>query len=322
MPPTVEKLAVRIASVTAETDAIRVYELKPEEGASLPGFTAGSHVDVLLPGGLIRSYSLCNAQEERDRYLIAVSRDRASRGGSRLIHDTLKAGDSLSICVPRNNFGLFEEAAHSVLIAGGIGITPVWSMVQRLIRLERSWELHYCARTRADAAFLESISALDASASERIHLNFDHEPGAALLDIDALVRTAPDTSHFYCCGPTPMIASFERACALIAPDRVHVEYFTPKESASTGGGFSVKLARAGVTLEVPPGKSILQAILDTGLHVPHSCTEGTCGSCETVVLEGTPDHRDSLLSEAERASNETMMICCSGSVGPELVLDI
>lgn len=317
-------LDVRIESVTLEADGIKVYELRPRDGDSLPPFTAGAHVDLFLSNGLVRAYSLCNVQTERHRYVIAVSKDPNSSGGSKLIHENAKRGDELRISVPRNNFPLDDSAHHSVLIAGGIGITPIWSMLQRLNQIEKSWELHYCVRTRANAAFLKSIGQLKRSSAASINLNFDHEPGGTLLDIGFLINRhrSSERTHFYCCGPAPMLRAFEQATHSIAPERVHTEYFTGRDTPATTGGFVVVLARSGRRIEVPNGRTILQTLLDDGLDIPNRCTQGTCGTCETGVLKGIPDHRDSVLNELERAKNKTMMICCSGCMGEELVLDL
>lgn len=317
-----ETFAVRVKSVSWEAQGILSYDLRPFAGRELPPFTAGAHVDLLLPGGLVRSYSLVNPQVERHRYVIAVNRDGASRGGSRFIHESVRPGDTLTISAPRNNFPLAEEAEHSLLIAGGIGITPLWCMIQRLQALGRSWELYYCTRTRQGAAFLEPLQALGPRVNMDLHFNFDQEPGGRMLDIAAVVASAPAHAHLYCCGPLPMLEAFERATASRAPARVHTEYFSAREAPSVAGGFTVVLARSGVEFEVPKGKTILDTLLDNGIDAPYSCLEGVCGTCEARVLEGTPDHRDLVLSKEEKESNSSMMICCSGSKTGRLVLDL
>jgi vanillate O-demethylase ferredoxin subunit len=315
-------LEVRVKVITFEATGILSYELRRPAGGELPPFTAGAHVDLHLPHGLVRSYSLINPQDERLRYVVAVQRDAASRGGSRHVHDTIAPGDILAVSPPRNNFPLTEDAPHSLLIAGGIGITPLWCMVQRLEALGRSWQLHYCVRRREAAAFLEPIAALAARRAGRVHVNFDHEPGGEMLDIAALAaRAAPDT-HLYCCGPLPMLAAFEAATAARSRERVHVEYFTAREAPATAGGFTVVLARSGLSIAVAPGATIIDALFAAGIDVPHSCLEGVCGTCETTVLAGEPDHRDLVLSTAGHAANKTMMVCCSGAKSATLVLDL
>lgn len=308
-------LQLRVKTATWQAPGIVSYELQAPDGGELPPFTAGAHVDLTLPSGLVRSYSLVNAQSERHRYVIAVQRDRASRGGSTWVHDHLRPGDVLPVNGPRNNFALNEAAESSLFIAGGIGITPMVSMTQRLTSLQKRWQLIYCARTRASAAFLDVLEG-------DVRLNFDEEPGGRMLDIAATVRAASPQTHLYCCGPLPMLAAFEAATADLPRERVHVEYFTAKEPPAMGGGFSVVLAKTGRELAVPPGKTILETLLDAGLDVPYSCMEGVCGTCETRVVEGIPDHRDLILTEAEQAANKTMMICCSGCKGERLVLDL
>ena len=308
-------LELRVRSATWEAQDILSYELRPAGGGELPAFTAGAHIDLTLPNGLIRSYSLVNDQSERHRYVIGVQKDRASRGGSSWVHANLRPGDLLTANGPRNNFSLNEAAEKSVLISGGIGITPIVSMVRRLNALKRDWTLFYCARTRAVAAFTELLQG-------DVRFNFDGEPGGKVLDIAAVVAQWPAGTHFYCCGPLPMLAAFEAATAALPREQVHVEYFTAKEPPAVTGGFTVVLAQSGQQFLVPPGKTILETLLDAGVEVPYSCMEGVCGTCETRVIEGVPDHRDLVLSEAEQAEGKTMMICCSGCKGDRLVLDL
>lgn len=315
-------LNLRVTSIAYEAQDINSYELKPLDGGELPPFTAGAHVDLHLPSGHTRSYSLVNAPDERYRYVVAVSRVPDSRGGSRYLHEQVRAGALLAVGAPRNNFALAEEAEHSLFIAGGIGITPLWSMIQRLEKLCRPWELHYCARTRQHAAFLEALWKALGSGRGRLHLNFDEEPGGQRLDIGAVVAAAGPAAHLYCCGPAGMLAAFEEVCAGRPPEQVHVEYFAGTKDAATEGGYTVVLAKSGRTFEIPAGQTILSVLLAAGVDVPHSCREGVCGSCETRVISGTPDHRDNVLSGAEKASGKTMMICCSGSAAGELVLDL
>jgi ferredoxin-NADP reductase len=310
-------LRLRIKSATWEAPDILSYELGPLEGGELPPFTAGAHIDITLPSGLVRSYSLINPQSERHRYVIAVQKDRASRGGSKWLHENFRAGDIVTANGPRNNFALDESAQKSIFLAGGIGITPILSMIERLSTLGRDWELVYCSRKRGGTAFLESLEK-----NPRVRFNFDEEPGGKMLDIAALVKAAPANAHLYCCGPLPMLEAFEQATKDLERKRIHVEYFTAKEPPAVEGGFRVVLAKSGRELMVPPGKTILDTLRDTGIDIPYSCTEGVCGTCETKVLEGIPDHRDLILTEEERASNKTMMVCCSGSKSAKLVLDL
>jgi tetrachlorobenzoquinone reductase len=310
-------MKLRVRSVTWEAPNILSYELRALEGGELPPFTAGAHIDLTLPSGLVRSYSLVNAQAERHRYVIAVQKDRASRGGSKWVHEGLRAGDVVNVAGPRNNFALDESAQHSIFLAGGIGITPILGMIDRLQTLGRSWQLVYCARKRAGTAFVDALERMP-----QVRFNFDEEPGGRMLDVAALVKEAPSGAHLYCCGPLPMLEAFEQATNALPRERVHVEYFTAKEPPAREGGFKVVLARSARELTVPPGKTILDTLSEAGINVAHSCTEGVCGTCETRVLEGIPDHRDLILTEGERASNKTMMICCSGAKSERLVLDL
>jgi len=313
------RLDLRVEALRCEAERVISVELRRPDGCDLPAFTAGAHIDLYLPNRLVRSYSLVNSEADRARYLIAVALDRDSRGGSRWLHEALRVGDRLLVGAPQNDFALVEEARHSLLIAGGIGITPLWSMIQRLVALGRSWELVYGARTRGVAAFYAKLGALQAQGAA-IEFAFDGEPGGAMPDVAALVARVAQGTELYCCGPRPMLDAFEAATQ--GRGRAHVEYFKPKDAPAPIGGFTVRLARAGRSIAVPPGQSVLEALEIAGLTAPFSCREGLCGSCETVVLEGEPDHRDTVLSERERAANRTIMICCSGSKTDPLVLDL
>lgn len=315
-------LEVRLHAIRFQARNIHSFELQPVNGGELPPFTAGSHIDLHLSNGLIRSYSLANAPVERHRYVVGVNRDAKSRGGSAYMHDALKVGHVLQVSEPRNNFPLFEEAPHTVFIAGGIGITPIRSMISRLQALGRSWELFYCARDRQSAAYLDELRAMGERVQTNLHFNFNHEPGGQLLDIAALVGRLDESTHVYCCGPLSMLAAFEAATAGLPQERVHVEYFSAKEQPAAEGGFQVELARTKRVIQVTRGKTILDALLDAGVDVPYSCMEGVCATCETRVLEGVPDHRDLVLSKQEQAANDRMMVCCSGSKSERLVLDL
>ncbi|SFJ31238.1 PDR/VanB family oxidoreductase [Bradyrhizobium sp. cf659] len=315
-----DTLELRVKRISYEADRINSYELAAPDGRDLVPFTAGAHIDLHLPNGMIRSYSLVNNQHERHRYVIAVNRELAGRGGSQFVHDNLRVGDIVRVSKPRNNFALCEEAEHSLLIAGGIGITPLLSMARRLDALGRSFELVYAARTRSAAAFLDEIEALRWNG--HLRLDFDDERSGQVFDLAAIVRQAPAQAHLYCCGPQPMLQAFETATADRPADRVHVEYFQAKNPPAMTGGFEVKLARSNRTIAVKAGKTILDALLDAGIAANYACSEGVCGTCETRVLDGIPDHRDQFLSGEDQASNKTMMICCSGVKSATLVLDL
>jgi ferredoxin-NADP reductase len=315
-------LEVRIKRICYEAENINSYELVAPSGGDLLPFTAGAHIDLHLPNGMLRSYSLLNDQRERHRYVVAVNKDAASRGGSSFVHANIRVGDLITISHPRNNFVLHEEAEYSVLIAGGIGITPLLSMVRRLDQLGRSWKLFYAARTRAAAAFLDEFSAFRPNGALNLHVDFDDERSGRVFDLAAIVRDAPPHAHLYCCGPVPMLEAFEAATADRPGDHVHVEYFRAKEAPAAEGGFEVKLVRSKRTIAVEAGKTILDALIDAGIAVNYACAEGVCGTCETRLLEGVPDHRDQFLSKQEQAANKTIMICCSGAKSGTLVLDL
>jgi ferredoxin-NADP reductase len=307
---------VRLRAIVQETEQINLFEFRPLRGQTLPTFAAGAHIDLHLDNGLIRSYSLVNPQGEHDRYVIAVKNETNGRGGSRSVHKDLRVGTDVTIGPPRNNFPLREDAAHSVFIAGGIGITPLFCMVQRLEHLGRPWELHYAAASRDHAAFLPRLEVL----RPRTHLYFRQEGGE--LDIGGLAARLREDADIYCCGPLRMMADFEGATASRPPERVHAEYFTARDAPATDGGFEVLLQKSGQRLIVGAGETILDALIRSGVDAPYSCMEGVCGSCETRVLEGIPDHRDLILSKQEREANDKMLICCSGSRSARLVLDL
>jgi ferredoxin-NADP reductase len=308
---------VRVTAIRYAARDTHLYEFTRLDGQPLPSYTPGAHIDLHLPNGLVRQYSLIEAEPDPLHYTIGVKRDPASRGGSRYVHDELRVGRTLKISAPRNNFPLVEEAGHVLLLAGGIGITPIWCMVQRLEKLGRSWTLYYATRSRSDMAFLQ---ALEAMAGAQFH--FDDESAGKFLDVAAIVAEAPKDAHLYCCGPTPMLKAFESATADWPRAQVHIEYFTPKQEADKKGGFVVELARSGQEFVIPEGKSILQVLLDAGVDVDYSCELGICGACEQRVISGIPEHRDAILTEEEQASNTKVMICCAGCKSERLVLDL
>jgi ferredoxin-NADP reductase len=264
-----------------------------------------------------RQYSLITTGETLPAYVVGIKRDASSRGGSRYIHDQLRVGNVIRVAAPRNNFPLVEDAAHVVLLAGGIGITPIYAMACRLQALHRPWTLHYCCRSRADAAFLGELQGLT-----EVIFYFDDEMHGQLPPIAQMVQAAPNEAHLYCCGPIPMLGAFEAACAGRPTTHVHIEYFTQKYELARDGGFVVELKNSGREYPIPAGKSILHVLQEAGVNVPSSCEEGVCGACETRVISGVPDHRDAILSAKEREESATMMICCSGCKSGRLVLDL
>ena len=312
---------LRVRALSWEAEGVLGIELVPALPTQLlPPAEAGAHIDLHLGNGQVRSYSLTNAGE-RHRWCVAVHRDPASRGGSRWIHDALRPGAQMEVDGPRNHFRLDEQAPHSVLIAGGIGITPLLSMARRLTALRRPWALHYAARTRAQMAFADELRQLAEQAGAVLDLRCDHE-GDRPLDLAGIVAGLPAQAHVYACGPAGLLDAFETATAALPRDCVHLERFANTQAAATDGGFSVRLARSGRSVAVAAGQSILDALIAAGVEPLHSCREGVCGTCETRVLRGTPDHRDMVLSDAEKAAGDRMMVCCSGSKTPELELDL
>lgn len=314
-----KEIPVRVLEMRYEASTILSIEVRPLDGSKLPAFVAGAHIDLILADDLRRSYSLCRPYGDGKSYTVAVHKDPESRGGSRYVHETLRPGDKIRISAPKNNFPLKEDAEKSVFIAGGIGITPILCMLWRLTELGRSWDLHYAARSRSAAAFLDEIAAIADHGNVVFH--FDDEKGGARFDIGTVISASPK-AHFYCCGPEPMLAAYEQAGRAVERTQVHVEYFASTQEAARDGGFEIVLDRSGMVLEVPAGKSILDVLIENKVNVPFSCADGVCGTCKTRVLEGRPDHRDSILTDEERAAGDTMMVCCSGSKTARLVLDL
>ncbi|GBQ18664.1 ferredoxin [Gluconacetobacter sacchari DSM 12717] len=311
---------MRVTMLRRMTPDILAVTLAPAEGAAPAPPPAGAHVDLHIPhpqGPLVRQYSLTGPPGHRP-YELAVLREAHSRGGSAFLHDRLAVGDVLAVGPPRNRFPACETAAHSILIAGGIGIAPIWSLAQRLTQCGRPWELHYAARGAAQAAFLP---ALLAQAHGRVTTCFRAD-GQPRLALSRLASACAADTHVYCCGPARMMTDFEAAFAHLPAAQRHREHFTPVAPPATEQGFELVLARSRRTLQVPPGRTILETVRGAGISAPFSCQEGVCGKCETRVIEGIADHRDSVLSPAEHARGDTMMICCSGAKSGRLVLDL
>lgn len=310
-------MQARIRAIRWEADGINSYLLEPADGGLMPAFAPGAHIDVQLKPGLARSYSLVNDPAIRSHYEIAVHLAPDSRGGSRFIHEEWRAGKIVEISEPKNNFPLAEDAPETLLIAGGIGITPILSMIARLEKLGRKWELHYVAATPERAAYTERLENMP-----QVRMVFDGIPGGQRLDLREVCATAPRDAHLYCCGPTGMLDAFMETNADRPEGHVHIEYFTADTEIATEGGFTLELAQSGLTITVAEGETMLDAILQEGIEVPFACSEGICGTCEVKVLGGIPDHRDHFLSDKEKAANKSVMVCCSGSKSPKLVLDL
>lgn len=314
-------MRVRIADKTDAADGIAVFELVAADGGTLPPFSAGAHVDVHPGNGLVRQYSLCNDPAETHRYLLGVLRDPASRGGSAAMH-ALAAGDTLEISAPKNHFPLHADAGHSVLVAGGIGVTPILAMAQSLARAGASFEFHYCTRSAARTAFRERLAADDLRGCT--HLYHDDAPGRQ-ADLPGLLAAPRPDAHLYVCGPSGFMAAvLDAARAAGWPEaRLHREYFAaPEAPAAPGGAFQVKVQSSGRIIEIAPDVTVVQALAAHGVEIPTSCEQGVCGTCLTRLLSGEPDHRDAYLTEEERAANDQFLPCCSRAKSGMLVLDL
>ncbi len=300
---------------TKETvaDGVVVLTLRHPDGHPVPSWTPGAHVDLVLAGDLVRQYSLCGDPRDTSELRIAVLREEAGRGGSRHVHDVLTAGQPVEIRGPRNHFPLVE-ATRYLFIAGGIGITPILPMIDQVAAEGGDWRLVYGGRTRSSMAFREELE-------RRGNVEIRPQDEHGLLDLPALLADVDDDTAVYCCGPEPLLAAVEKHHT---KGKLHVERFSPKAGAADGPrqDFEVELAQTGRVLRVPADRSILEVVEQSGVPVLSSCQEGTCGTCETPVLSGTPDHRDSLLTEEERATGDVMMICVSRARSDRLVLDL
>lgn len=315
-------LNVRIARKEPAALDIVTLELEPLDGQTLPAFSAGSHIDVEVEPGLVRQYSLCNDPGEEHRYVIGVLRDPASRGGSIAVHDRLQQGQTIRISPPRNHFPLLP-ARRSLLFAGGIGVTPILCMAERLARTGADFEMHYCARSAERAAFLERIRQSPWAA--RVHLHFDDGPAEQKLDLAAVLAAEADDAHLYVCGPGGFI-DFVATTAHgqdWSDERIHFEYFAARpQEHEANGSFQVQVASTGKVYEIGPDDSIVDVLAADGVEICTSCQQGICGACITRVLEGKPEHRDAVLSDKERDEEGWFTPCCSRSLSPRLVLDI
>ncbi|MCD5994065.1 oxidoreductase [Pseudomonas sp. CDFA 602] len=313
---------VTVLSRTNEALDICSYELVRTDGEPLPPFTAGAHIDVHLPDGIIRQYSLCNPPNERHRYLIGVLNDPASRGGSRSLHQQIQQGAQLRISEPRNLFALADHARRTLLFAGGIGITPILCMAEQLAQNGADFELHYCARSAERAAFIERLK--QASFADRVRLHFDEQPETRLDALGILAGPQPDT-HLYVCGPSGFMQHILESARESGwqEDRLHGEYFSAAPvDTHNDGSFSVEIGSTGQVFAIPADKTVAQVLESHGIDIPLSCEQGVCGTCLTRVLKGVPDHRDLFLTEDEQALNDQFTPCCSRSKTPLLVLDI
>lgn len=301
-----------------ETQRIVSLRLAPVETTRFPPFTAGAHVNLHLDNGLVRSYSILSPAEDTTHIRLGILHAPDGGGGSHYVHTRVHAGMRLMLSGPRNNFPLATQAP-GVFIAGGIGITPLLSMARHLAGMGQPVVLHYCARSRADAAFLQELTGLAIT----LQCHFDDEQ-LCLPDLPAMLRGYPAATHFYCCGPPALLESFQNQSVTLGIDNTHIERFNaaPTASGCEGSACLIVLARSGQQFLHDGRSSLLDALLARGINVPHGCRQGLCGSCETGVLDGTPDHRDSVLDKQARQAGKVMMVCVSGCRDARMVLDL
>lgn len=316
-----EKAAMMPMRVTRNepiADGIYLLELRSASAASLPPFTAGAHITLTTPKGLLRKYSLCNDPAERDRYQVAIKREANGRGGSLDLTDNVKVGDTLMVAPPVNDFGLPPRGQDFLFIAGGIGVTPMMAMIHELRAAGKRFRLFYFNRTPEMTAFRDALSAPELKDSVVIH--YDQGDPARSYDLKPVLKERQNREHLYCCGPRPLMEAVRAMTDHWSSTAVHFEAFSEAEThKATDRPFNVRLARTGKTLAVPADKTILEVLRDNGLDVPSSCETGTCGTCRTKMLDGVADHRDLVLAEHEKA--DTIMICVSRAKSDEITLD-
>jgi vanillate monooxygenase ferredoxin subunit len=317
-------LKVRVARRVREAEDICSFELVAAGGQPLPAFSAGSHIDVHAPNGMVRQYSLCNDPSESHRYLIAVLREATSRGGSMAMHERVHEGDELLISPPRNHFALAGEAKRHLLFAGGIGVTPILCMAERLATSGADFVMHYATRSVARTAFLDRIRA--APFAPKVRLHHDEGPPAQRLDIPAVLAKPDADTHLYVCGPRGFMNAVLNSARAQGwgEARLHWEFFagdggTPQPG---DGSFEVQIASSGRIVVVRPDQPVTHALAAAGVEVMVSCEQGVCGTCLTRVLQGEIDHRDAYLTPDEQAKNDQFTPCCSRAKSPRLVLDL
>jgi vanillate O-demethylase ferredoxin subunit len=317
------QLELVVACKADETAEIARFELVAADGAMLPAFTAGAHIDVAVPGGLTRQYSLCNDPAERHRYVIGVLREAEGRGGSRAMHAAVQPGSRLQVSAPKNHFALADDAPHSLLLAGGIGVTPILAMAEQLAAQGRAFALHYCARSAPRLAFQARIAQSRYAA--QAHVRLDEGPAAQRLDIAKLLAAQPVGTHLYVCGPQGFMDAVLGAARAAgwSEERLHYEFFAADVAPKAGdGSFDVKIASTGQCVRVAADQTVAQALAAVGVAVMTSCEQGVCGTCITRVLDGQVDHRDMFLTPEEQARHDQFTPCCSRATTACLVLDL
>jgi vanillate O-demethylase ferredoxin subunit len=317
------RLRVRVVAKRIEADDICTFELADPLGKPLPNFGAGSHVDVHMRDGLVRQYSLCNDPSDSHRYLLGVLRTPGSRGGSAAMHDDVQEGDTIEISEPRNHFQLAHGTRRSLLLAGGIGITPILCMAERLANSGADFEMHYCTRSPQRTAFLQRIR--QSSFGPRVHFHFGNGPAEQRLDLDTVLQRPIAGTHLYVCGPSGFMDSVLKAARRKGwpEQQLHREFFSSSVQASPNDReFAVRIASTGRTYQVARDETVVAALARHHIDIPTSCGQGVCGTCLTRVIDGDPEHRDSYQTDAERSRNDQFTPCCSRAKSPILVLDI
>ena len=307
----------RIREIRKEALGVKSFALEAIDGGSLPAWESGAHIDVMLAPGINRQYSICGDPADPSCLRFAVLREPESRGGSILLHEKFNVGDEVRVGAVRNNFALVP-AELTLLVAGGIVVTPLLAMARELERQGRAWRMLYGGRSRASMAFLDELSFY----GDKVIVRPQDEFG--LLDLASFLGATEPGKVAYCCGPEPLIKAVETYCADWPEESLQIERFRPKEQDPhlPESPFEVELRQSGKTVTVAPGQSIADALEQVGVFIPRSCNEGTCGTCLTRVIEGTPDHRDSFLRPKQRAKNNSIMVCISRSLTQRLVLDV
>lgn len=322
---TAESIAVRVARKTVEAEGVAGFRLVAADGAQLPAFAPGAHIDVALPGGLVRQYSLCNAPSDAatDHYEIGVLRDAASRGGSLAMHDAVHEGAVIRISPPRNHFALDEGAGHSLLLAGGIGLTPLLSMAHRLAALGADFALHCCSRSAARAPYRRRLEA--SAFADKVFFHHDDGPPGQRMDLATTIGEPRPGRHLYVCGPQGFLDAVRATARGLrwADAQVHFEYFSGAlPPVGEQGGFEVEIRSSGRVVRVPESVSVVDALAAEGIEIPVSCAQGVCGTCLTRVLAGEVAHNDLYLTPAEQAANDQFLPCCSRARSPRLLLDL
>jgi phthalate 4,5-dioxygenase reductase subunit len=310
-------MPLRVTRNEKIADGIHLLEFRAADGA-LPAFTAGAHIAIKLPNGMLRKYSLCNDPAERDRYQVAIKREVNGRGGSLALIDKTKVGDTLMVAPPVNDFGLPQRGQDFLFIAGGIGVTPMVAMIHELRAAGKRFRLFYFNRTPEMTAFRDALGADELKNSVTIH--YDQGDPSRSFDLKPILKERQNREHLYCCGPRPLMEAVRAMTDHWSPTAVHFEAFSEAEThRPTDTAFNVRLARSGKVIAVPADRTILEVLRDDGLDVPSSCETGTCGTCRTKMLAGVADHRDLVLAEHEKA--DTIMICVSRAKTAEITLD-